>query len=111
MMLWIVTGLAAGSLVVSLTTLYVVLVALRSTRRVERAGGERLEILREQQERLRFLHEERRMLEEELEWRRSMMDTEERQLELNAPSEPNGQAPSEQPKLRSWLQRIIGKIG
>jgi hypothetical protein len=36
-----------------------------------------LEILREQQERLEFLHEERRMLEEELEWRRSIMDGEE----------------------------------
>ena len=91
-MYWIVAGLAAGSLLVSATILPIVLVMLRSTRRAERAGDERLEILREQQERLKFLREERRMLEEELEWRRSMMDSEEHMLELNAPSESNGRA-------------------
>ena len=108
-MFWIVAGLAAGSLIVSLTTLYVILGVRRSTRRAERAGDERLEILREQQERLQFLREERRMLEEELEWRRSMMDGEERLLELDAPSESNGRSQSEQPKLRAWLLRIIGR--
>jgi hypothetical protein len=108
-MFWIVAGLAAGSLVVSLTTLYVVVIGLRSTRRAERDGNERLEILREQQQRLQFLREERHMLEEELEWRRSTMDVEERQqVELNAPSESNGQAQSEEPNLRLWLWRIIG---
>jgi hypothetical protein len=106
-MFWIVAGLATGSLVVSLTTLYVLLDVRRSTNREERAGGERLEILREQQERLQFLREERHMLDEELEWRRSMMD-EERQLELNAPLESNGQAQYEQPNPRFWLWRLFG---
>jgi len=106
MMIWIV-ALATGSLVVSLTTLYVLLGVRRSTIRAERGGYERLEILREQHERLRFLREERHMLEEELEWRRTMMNSEERQLELNTPTEANGQ--SKQPKSRAWLQRIIGR--
>ena len=108
-MFWIVVGLVAGSLVVSLTTLYVVVIVLRSTRRAEGAGNERLEILREQQQRLQFLREQQHMLEEELEWRRSTMDVEERQqVELTAPSESNGQARSEESNLRLWLWRIIG---
>jgi hypothetical protein len=107
-MFWIVAVLVAGSLAVSLMALYVMLVVLRSTRRAERAGDERLEILREQQQRLQFMHEERRMLDEELEWRRSMMDTGERQLELNAPPESNGQVRSEWLKLRSLWRKIFG---
>jgi hypothetical protein len=59
---WIAFGLAGGSLILSAATLYVVLGVRRSTRRAERAGNERLEILREQQERLALLREERRML-------------------------------------------------
>ncbi len=78
-MSWIVVVLAAGSLVISLTTLYVVLGVRRSTTRVERAGDERLEILREQRERLQLLREERQLLDEELERRRTMMNSEERQ--------------------------------
>ena len=107
-MLWIVAGLAAGSLVVSLTTLYTVISVRRSALRVERSGDERLEILREQQERLRFLREERHMLEEELEWRRSLMNGAERQLELNAASQSNGHAQNGQPKPRSWWKRMFG---
>ena len=76
-MYWIAFALAGGSLILSAATLYVVLGVRRSTRRAERAGNERLEILLLAQERLEFLHEERRMLEEELEWRRSIMDGEE----------------------------------
>jgi hypothetical protein len=112
LMLWIVVVLAAGSLVISLTTLYVMLGVGRSTIRVERAGDERLEILREQRERLEFMREERQMLEEELEWRRTMMNSEERQerqLKLNAPSEANGQGQSKQPKPGAWLRSIIGR--
>jgi hypothetical protein len=114
-MLWIVVVLAAGSLVISLTTLYVMLGVGRSTIRAQRAGDERLEILREQQQRLQLLREERQMLEEELEWRRTMMNSEERQerqLKLNAPSEPseaNGQGQSKQPKPGAWLRSIIGR--
>ncbi len=107
-MYWIVLGLAGGSLAVSVATLYVVLGVRRSTRRTERSGDERLEILREQQERLGFLREERRMLEEELEWRRSRMAGEEGPLELNAPpAQSNGHSESEQSKMRSWLRHIF----
>jgi hypothetical protein len=107
-MFWIALALAGGSLIVSLMALYVILVVLRSTRRAERAGDERLEILREQQQRLQFMHEERRMLDKELEWRRSMMDGGERQLELNAPPDSNGQVRSEWLKLRSLWRKIFG---
>jgi hypothetical protein len=107
-MYWIAVGLAGGSLIISTTILYFVLKVLRSTHRAERAGDERLEILREQQQRLGFLREERRMLEQELQWRRSMMDGEERLLALNAPSESDGHSGIEQPKMRSWLRRIVG---
>ena len=107
-MYWIAFALAGGSLIVSVTILSVVLAVLRSTRRTERAGGERLEILREQQERLQFMRDERRMLEEELQWRRSMMDGEERLLELNAPSESNGHSETERlPKSRVDLTNAL----
>jgi hypothetical protein len=109
---WIALGLAGGSLAVSVATLYVVLGVRRSTRVAERSGEERLEILREQQQRLGFLREERRMLEEELGWRRSMMDGEERLLELEAaPPESNGHPVSEQTKPLSWLRHLIGRMG
>ena len=108
-MYWIAVGLAGGSLIVSVTILSVVLAVLRSTRRAERAGDERLEILREQQRRLGLLREERRMLEEELRWRRSMMDGEQRLPELIAPPDSNGHSRSEQPKLRSWLRHILDR--
>ena len=111
-MYWIALGLAGGSLAVSVTTLYVVLGVRRSTRSVERSGDERLEILREQQERLGFLREERRMLEEELGWRRKMMDGEGRLLELAAATpEPNGHPVSGQTKPLSWLRRVTGRMG
>ncbi len=108
-MYWIAVGLAGGSLLISVTILYFVLKVLRSTLRAEQAGDERLEILREQQQRLRFLREERRMLVEELQWRRSMMDGEGRRLELDAPSESDGHSETEQPKSRSWWQRMVGR--
>jgi hypothetical protein len=82
---WIAFALAGGSLILSAATLYVVLGVRRTTRRAERAGNERLEILREQRERLEFLHEERRMLDEELKWRRSIMDGEESLVALEGP--------------------------
>ncbi len=113
---WIALSLAGSSLVVSVAILVFVWLVLRSTRRVEEGGEERLEMLREQQERLRFLREERRMLEEELEWRRSMMDREQRLLELNAAPdfdkslESNGHSESEQSKSRPWWRRVIGAV-
>jgi hypothetical protein len=108
-MYWIALGLAGGSLIVSVTILSVVLAVWRSTRRTERTGDERLEILREQQQRLGVLREERRMLEEELRWRRSMMEGEERLPELMAPPDSNGHSRFEQPKLRSLLRRMVGR--
>ncbi len=108
-MYWIAVALAGGSLIVGVTILGVVLAVLRTTRRTERAGDERLEILREQQQRLGVLREERRMLEEELRWRRSMMEGEERLPELMAPLDSNGHSRFEQPKLRSWLRHILDR--
>jgi hypothetical protein len=114
---WIAVGLAGGSLFISVAILVVVWLVLRSAQRVEQSGEERLEMLREQHERLQFLREERRMLEEELEWRRSMMDREQRLLELNAPLEPdkplesNGHPEFGQTEERSWWRRIISAVG
>ena len=102
-MYWLAVGLAGGSLVVSGAILVVVWLLLRSTRRVEQGGEERLEMLREQQERLAFMREERRMLNEELEWRRSMMGRQSDSL-----SESNGHSESEQPKPHFRLRRIFG---
>lgn len=109
-MYWIAFGLAGGSLILSVATLYVAWGVRRSTRRAERAGDERLEILREQQERLAFLREERRMLDEELKWRRSIMEGEDSLLELEAAAGPNGHPVNGQPKARSWLRRAIGRM-
>jgi|SRR5215208_5199536 hypothetical protein len=108
-MSWIALGLAGSSLLTSVATLYVVLKVMRSTHRVERAGDERLEILREQQQRLQLLREERRMLEKELEWRRSMMDSEGHLLELNAPSESNGRSEPKQVRSHAWWRRMVGR--
>ena len=116
-MSWIAIGLAGGSLAVSVAILVVVWLVLRSTRRAEQGGEERLEMLREQQERLGFLREERRMLKEELEWRRSTMDREQRPLELDAPLEANGlskfsgHSVVDKAKSRSWWRRILAAVG
>jgi hypothetical protein len=108
---WIAFGLAGSSLVLSAVTLYVALEVRRSTRRAEQAGDERLEILREQQERLAFLREGRSVLDEELKWRRSIMEEEEAPLALEAAAGPNGQPVNGRPKARSWLRRVIGRMG
>src|SRR5829696_892267 len=60
--------LALGALVVA--TLVAALGALRSARRCEQLGEDRLELLRDQHERLELLREERRTLREELELER-----------------------------------------
>ncbi len=54
------------SLLVSVAVLIGVLEVLKSTRLEVRGARERLELLREQQERLAIMHEERRLLLEEL---------------------------------------------
>ena len=55
---WVAVVLAGVSLLVSSVTLLVATRILRTARRSELAGDERLEILREQQQRLDYLHEE-----------------------------------------------------
>jgi pyruvate/2-oxoglutarate dehydrogenase complex dihydrolipoamide acyltransferase (E2) component len=67
---WVALCLAGGSLVLSTATLLIVWQLLQSAYRSERAGEERLEILREQQERLAFMREERHLLLEELQRQR-----------------------------------------
>ncbi len=59
---WVAVVLAGVSLLVSSVTLLVATRILRTAGRSELAGDERLEILREQQQRLDYLHEERRAL-------------------------------------------------
>lgn len=90
MLQWIALGLAGGSLVAAVATLFLVWTMRQSVFRAERTGEERLEMLREQQQRLEFMHEERRKSEEELEWRRSMMADKDGPLERNAAQESNG---------------------
>jgi pyruvate/2-oxoglutarate dehydrogenase complex dihydrolipoamide acyltransferase (E2) component len=63
---WVALCLAGLSLVLSSATLLIVWRLSQSAHRSERAGEERLEILREQQQRLAFMREERRLLLEEL---------------------------------------------
>jgi hypothetical protein len=90
---------------------------LRSARRAERGGNERLEILREQQERLKLMYQERRMLEEELKRERDRRAQLERALEratLESLPQEDGQqqlpavraalpAPPRHPWWRHWL--------
>ncbi len=72
----------------------------QSTLRAERAGDERLEMLREQQQRLEFMREERRTLVEELERQRSTRVSGDGPPEHDAPSESNGRSEYESPTQR-----------
>ena len=106
--------LAGGSLAASVAVLFVGWRVLRSTRRSERAGNERLEILRQQQERLKVMYQERNMLREELERLRTAMDEDKRLLELPAPSKSSrgAQSGTERPEseaTRSWWRRVFGR--
>jgi hypothetical protein len=73
---WIAVGVASGALAVGVVTLVVAVLILGSARRSEQVGEERLEMLREQRERLALLNAERRMLLEELaqerKWRKEV---------------------------------------
>jgi hypothetical protein len=99
---WVAICLVGGSLTVSTVTLFIAWRVLRSTRRSERAGDERLEILREQQQRLKLWGEERRLLLEELERQRSVGNGAGPLLELPAHSA------SERPKLWRWWRGVFG---
>ncbi len=111
MLYWIALGLAGASLVATVATLYLVWTVRQSTLRTEKAGDERLEMLREQQQRLEFMREERRMLEEELEWRRSTTVGADGPPEHNAAPESNGHSESEPPTRRSSLRTLRGIFG
>jgi hypothetical protein len=76
---WVAVYISVGSLVVGLATLVVAWRVLRSARRSQQGGDERLEILREQQERLRIMHQERSVAHQELERLRGALDEQERQ--------------------------------
>ena len=105
--------LAGCSLAVSLVVLLLCWRVLRNARRTREAGDERLQILREQQERLKMMHQERSMLKDELERLRRVLDEEtERQLELPAPIKPEQPEPTsaepEQPERRPWWRGSSG---
>ena len=87
---------------------------LRSARRAERGGDERLGILREQQERLKVMYQERRMLEEELKRERNLRLELER-VRLESLPQENGQkqlpevrAALEPPPRHPWWRRWLG---
>ena len=96
--------LSGGSLAVSLAVLMVCWRVLGNAYRSRRAGDEHLEILREQQERLKVMHQERSMLKEELERLRSFMDEGESLRELPAPAEGEQHV---QQKTRPWWRRMF----
>ncbi len=92
-MYWMDVALEVASLVLSGAILFLVWLLLRSDRRAEQAGEERLEMLREQQERLAFMREERRHSNSSSNMQRWMMGR-----QSDSPSESNGHSESEQPK-------------
>ena len=99
--------LAGLALTVNLVILIVIGRVLLDTGRTRKAGDERLEILREQQERLRYMNTERSVLKEELERLRQVIDEREngRQLALPAPDELG-----EQHKYPWWRRMLRSRL-
>jgi hypothetical protein len=93
-----VLGLLA---VTGVATLATAARTLRSARRAERGGDERLEILREQQERLKVMYQERRMLEEKLKRERDRGAELERATLENL---PQGDGQQQLPTVRAALE-------
>jgi pyruvate/2-oxoglutarate dehydrogenase complex dihydrolipoamide acyltransferase (E2) component len=91
---WVALCLAGLSLVLSSATLLIVWRLSQSAYRSERAGEERLEILREQQQRLAFMREERQLLLEELRSQRA--ESEDALREEPPPQEGGGGGAGEQ---------------
>ncbi len=86
---WVAVVLAGVYLLVSSVTLLVATRILRTARQSELAGDERLEILREQRQRLAYLDQERSELLDTLELlRREMGQSEPRPEPPPAPPEP-----------------------
>ena len=112
--------LGSLSVVVGMAALVLALRILRSALRSERMGNERLEILREQQQRLGVLREEREMLLEELRraherahdrhtelegvWRESLVEQENGRVQL-----PAVRGELEGAARRWWWFRILGR--
>lgn len=114
---------ASGTLAVGVVTLVVAVLILGSARRSEQVGEERLEMLREQRERLELLNAERRLLQEELEKQReATSDGSRSTLRLEGEYDRRVE-PTERPEVaegwfdagrpqegteRSWWRRIFG---
>jgi hypothetical protein len=96
--------LSGGSLAVSLAVLVVCWRVLGNTNRSRRAGDERLEILREQQERLKVMYQERNILKEELERLRLFMEEGESLRALPAPADGEQHV---QRETRPWWRRMF----
>lgn len=107
------------SLVIGIATLVVAALVLRSSRRSEEIGEARIELLRDQQERLELLREERKMLMQELERERRERSEIQRRLnrlrfEISEPEEHELLPalpqidPAEHPELRKpWWRRLL----
>ncbi len=112
---WTSVGVLAGaSILISIVILIVAWRILRTIRRSEQAGAERLEILREQQQRLTFLDEERRQLMQALELQSQQMDEQKRRLELPPapppdPTPPDPSRPGGRHERPSWWRRMLGR--
>jgi biopolymer transport protein ExbB/TolQ len=107
-------GVLGLLVVIGVVTLAIAARTLRSARRAERGGDKRLEILREQQERLKVMYQERHMLQEELKRERNRRVELERATLESLPQE-NGQqqlpavrAALEPPPRHPWWRRMFG---
>jgi hypothetical protein len=108
--------LGSLSVLVGMAAVVLAVGILRSALRSERMGNERLEILREQQERLGLLREERRMLFEELRGERTRRAELERAWRESLVEQENGRvllpavrgALEGAPRWRWWF-RIFGR--
>jgi hypothetical protein len=106
-------GVLGLLVVIGVATLVIAAHTLRSARRAERGGDERLEILREQQERLKVIYQERHMLEEELKKERDRIAELERAARESLPQGdghqqlPAVRATLELPRRHSWWRRWI----
>jgi hypothetical protein len=93
-------GVLGLLVVIGVATLATAARTLRSARRAERGGDERLEILREQQERLKVMYQERHMLQEELKRERARRAELER---ATLESLPQGDGQQRLPAVRAAL--------
>ena len=100
-------GILGLLVVIGVATLATAARTLRSTRRAEQGGDERLEILREQQERLKVMFQERHMLEEELKRERDQRAELERAVErVTQESLPQGNGQQHLAAVRGPLELL-----